>query len=437
MNRDPDRLDSPLRRVGMGSFAGVMIGVVIMAGFGVFGLATSGGKASSWKDADSAVVVDSQAGLVFWYTQKRLHPMENITSAKLANGGGDVTTLKTKSLKDVPRDKLLGIRDAPRQLPDAADMGAYPMQACTTAPNAQQTRFTTLTMGDPRLQIGEDTAVAMRGPTGDFYLVVNGTAHRVPKEESQDVPPLLLEYEVLQPTYGLLNALPQGSPLDAEAIMKRVPGADELDTSKPIREATRVGQLVHVGGQSTRYVMLADGLSKITPLEHAALQVSRPNAPSIEVTAQEASLNLSETRDMGAADLPSEMPKVLKGQQEQAKSVCATWTAANQPPRLSTGNPTPEVGTSAANPANADIVVVPPLRGALIRNEEAKQGPAVTLVTEGKRFSVPDADSLNALGYAQVAQDAVPAQLMGLIPPGLPIGQTLSIAAAQTESRPT
>lgn len=437
VDRDPDRLDSPLRRIGMGTFASVMIGVLIMAGFGVFGLVAQGGRATQWKDADAAIIVDSQAGLVFWYTQKRLHPMENITSAKLAAGAGvEVTTLKTKSLKGVPRDKLLGIRDAPRQLPTTEDMGAYPLRVCGTAP-VDGNRHTTLTMGDPNLDPADDTAMAMKGENNDFYLVVNGVAHVVPKEANQEVPPLLLQYEILSPGYALLNALPQGSPLDAEAILKRVPGADEEQSQNGVGQATRVGQLVHVAGQSGRYILLKDGLSEISPLEHAAIQESRPNARSIEITAAEATLHLSEvTPVLGAPDLPSEMPEVLKGQAEQQKSICATWTAPNTPPALSTGNPTPQVVTPAVEPGVADAVVIPPLRGALIRNEEAEQGPAVTLVTEGRRFSIPDADSLNALGYAQVPQDAVPAQIVGLIPPGLPPGGTLSIAAAQTESVP-
>src|SRR5699024_1160897 len=127
VSHDPDRVDSPLRRVFTGTFASVLIGVVIMAGFGVFGLIRPG-HSTTWKESDSLVVIDSEAGQVFWYRKPVLYPMENITSARLASNGADEETLKSKSLRGVERGERLGITGAPGQLPPTEDLDFYPAQ---------------------------------------------------------------------------------------------------------------------------------------------------------------------------------------------------------------------------------------------------------------------------------------------------------------------
>src|SRR5690348_8776684 len=75
--RETDPAQSPLRR-GVGAvFAGLMIAVMVGAGFGVVGLITKVGS-NTWK-TNGAVVVEKDSGASFLYQDGVLHPMLNYT----------------------------------------------------------------------------------------------------------------------------------------------------------------------------------------------------------------------------------------------------------------------------------------------------------------------------------------------------------------------
>src|SRR5689334_1056439 len=79
--RETDPAQSPLRR-GIGAvFAGLMIAVMVGAGFGVYGLLTKIGS-NNWK-ANGAIVVEKETGATYVYNGGELHPMLNFTSALL------------------------------------------------------------------------------------------------------------------------------------------------------------------------------------------------------------------------------------------------------------------------------------------------------------------------------------------------------------------
>src|SRR5215813_2594405 len=82
--RETDPAQSPLRR-GIGAlFGGLMVAVLVAAGFGIYGLLTKTG-ANQWQK-DGSVVVERETGAVFVYRQNRLNPALNFASAKLAAG---------------------------------------------------------------------------------------------------------------------------------------------------------------------------------------------------------------------------------------------------------------------------------------------------------------------------------------------------------------
>lgn len=63
----------------------------------------------------------------------------------------------------------------------------------------------------------------------------------------------------------------------------------------------------------------------------------------------------------------------------------------------------------------ADLVVVPPGSGALVRTETG----VLSLVTDlGRRHTVPVPDALGALGYAGQEPVAVASQMVALLPAG-------------------
>lgn len=438
VDRDPDRIDSPLRRIAMGTFASIMIGVVIMAGFGVAGLLLNG-SGTTWKDSDNLVVIDSQAGQVFWYRKPAgakvgvLYPMENITSALLASGGAEVQSMKSNSLRGVERGERLGIAGAPGQLPAAADLGFYPAQVCATAPDAKTAeRSTTLSFGEASKRAGDDTPMVLVDADGNNYLVIAGTAHLVPKKPGDALPALLLQmgYPRIDKAYGVLSTLPVGSVLSSARILDGVTGLGE-NSSNPAGKAQRVGDLVRVTGSDESYLLLSSGLARIRPLELKTLQAD--NRPLYELSAADVAKHLApaEERERGATDLPATLPPVPDGTELESLSVCSTWSDADSAPVLAFGVETPAIKVPQADPRLADIVNGLPGKGALLANNATEAEPAsAVLVVDGRRYGIPDAASLAALGYASAPKDRVPPAIMALIPAGLPSGTGLSIEDA-------
>ena len=428
VSHDPDRVDSPLRKVFTGTFASVMIGVLIMAGFGVVGLLNPGNN-TAWKEQDSVVVIDSEAGQVFWYRKPTLYPMENITSARLASNGADEVTLKSNSLRGVERGERLGIAGAPGQLPATDDLGFYPAQVCATSPG-DKGRSTTLSFGSAAAPAGEAIPVVLTDADNREFLVVDGIAHLVPKPEGQRESPLsvLLAYPRFDGAYGLLSTIPVGTELSPERILDGIEGVGK-PSQNPVGKATTVGDLVQVSGSDATYVLLLDGLVQIRPLELKALQAADHSV--VEVSSQDAAAHTSNHAPIAAPDLPTRLPSDPGRAGISNGPLCATWSDAEAKPVLSADVTPPEVTNPTSDPQLADKVQGEPGKGALLANASAS-GPAqaAVLVLQGRRYGIADGAALAALKYTNEDVERTSSAIMRLIPPGLPGGVPLSIDAA-------
>jgi len=88
------------------------------------------------------------------------------------------------------------------------------------------------------------------------------------------------------------------------------------------------------------------------------------------------------------------------------------------------------VTTVAGTGLTADQVAVPPGRGALVASTQSPGAPAGTtyLITDaGRRYPVPSADAVSALGYSGVRPVGVAPPVLALLPTGV----TLDPGAAQ------
>ncbi|OYO25008.1 type VII secretion protein EccB [Enemella dayhoffiae] len=431
VDRDPDNPQPPLRRVGTGMFIGVMLGVLILAGFGVVGLIKPGGS-KNWQ-TDNTVVVTSDSGEVLVYLGGKLYPAHNITSAKLASGGGEVKSVKASSLRDFPRERPIGIKLAPTQLPERKALVSYPIRACSVPmPGRDQTRATTLEIGQGAVP-DTSTAFVARGDgsTGKEYLVADGTAYEMPNHAVAIQ--LGFGEQAVRPGSAFLGALPKGPPLTPISI----PGEGERSQRPVSGVDPTVGTLMHVDGPSgtTWYVLLQGGLSEISPVEAAVITATsgRKSQPIRAAEANEA--RNAKIRYAGRTGMPAQLPRRSATPGIETASVCATWTEANQPPRVAFGVPTPPVDRRSNDPTLADVVLQPSLRGALVRHEGAvgPEDPGM-LIVGGLRYGIANHDAKNALGYGEEVPADVPAQVLRLVREGLDPGQSLSVQAAQQQS---
>jgi type VII secretion protein EccB len=132
LSGDPESNELPMRRFGTALFGGILVAVLVVAGFAVYGLIFPGGG----RPTENVIILERETGAVFIYTGNELHPVLNWTSARLILGQAPVQTMARDSLRDVPRGAPVGIPDAPPTLPSTGSLVGFPWTVCST-PRAQ------------------------------------------------------------------------------------------------------------------------------------------------------------------------------------------------------------------------------------------------------------------------------------------------------------
>src|SRR5215472_9580035 len=135
VHAEPDAPESPLRRTGLGSFGGLLIGTLAVAGFLIWGLispASRGGLTAG------ELVMVRETGARFIYADHQLRPVLNWSSALLLMGGNAVmTSMSAQSLAGIPIGPPLGILGAPDALPPASSINTGDWLACASSAGGQ------------------------------------------------------------------------------------------------------------------------------------------------------------------------------------------------------------------------------------------------------------------------------------------------------------
>ncbi len=407
--RETDPAQSPLRR-GIGAvFAGLMISVMVAAGFGVYGLLTKTGG-DAWK-TDGAVVIERETGAAFVFQGGELHPMLNYASALLVTGSAPRAVFRQSAgaLNSVPRGVMLGIPNAPDSLPAAADIVTTPWTVCAggavTALDIGTAPVGATAMGDRGVLVGDPS-------TGATDLIWHGTRYAI----GADVLPAL--FGVVTPTAvgsAWLNGIPQGPDIVPFDIPDR-------GTPSDAAPAYTVGQIlstpIGTGGQQF-WMVLSAGLAPITELQKD-VAVSRGAGAPQQVTAAAATA-IQRTTVPGqttARALPTRPPTLIPAPQR----MCAVFRGGGAP-SISVGGSAPPPGTPTGSHAGvvADTVSVPPGHVAVVRVMASADSTlsGYCLVTDlGIRYAVASDDVLTMLGYQAADAVAMPAALIRLIPAG-------------------
>ncbi len=409
VDRDPDNTSPPLRRLGLGLFVSIIIGAVAVAGFGLYGYLKKPGN-DAWAEANTIIIDNTSGGVFVTADGTTLNPVTNITSARLITGGEKIVTVRTSSLAGAERGPTYGIKEAPAQLPDPANMAAFPMRVCSL-PNERDYRFTTVDFNAPSPSAG--TAVALITGTGSgqrTYVVVDGTAHAVESTA------MLTKTTPMPASEKFLTTLPQGAALGQLVV----DGKGTKSNLGTVGEIVSTGQLDQPA--SLRYwVLLSDGYSQLSWLDaQAAGATGVVNKPATQVTS-----NRSPSKPSSATEgIPIEEVQFTSAD-TSTKAVCATYTADSPRPVLTVGD-TVAAPKSRAGGDAFDRVSTTPGGGALLRSTGAFADGATFLIWAGRKYGIPDPASRTALGYdSSPAIRAVLPQILKLIPDGLPAGVAL------------
>lgn len=406
----------PLR----GVVAGVSLSVLLVLGSLGLGL-LSPTLPDGWDD-QSLVIVEGD-GSRYVGIQGTLHPVLNVTSARLVldSGAFHVVDVSEDDITDAPRGATIGIPGAPDELPLASRLTATGWQACV-APGGG----TALTIDpDAPAPAADPGAGVLVEVAGTLYLVADGTRHRIPTGDEAAVL-RALGLDTATPVVAgadWLNLVPAGTDL---APLTVAGAGDAALPEGGLPVDTRVGTVVEVtgvGDGARRYVVDARG--ELAPLSELAyplylLGAGDLAAEPLRVTTAEIADVRTSTTPVAPADLPAAVPTLPAA----GTTACVV---------LGTGDPE-RVDLVLREAAGVEPGVrVAPGSGALVRAQTAEGAAATVRLVDGsgRAYPVPDADDevLARLGYAADDVTRVPPAWADL----LPVGPDLTVEAAATE----
>lgn len=424
---DSDATHPPARRSGSMLFIGVMVGVLALAGVGVYGLIAPGGR-KDWKQ-DGSLIVEKETGARFVYQHDKLIPVLNYSSARLILRKAKISTVTVAaaSLSGVPRGGPVGIANAPDAVPARNRLLHSGWSVCSQP--GDQGPTSVLLVGSQAQggqQLGR-TAVFVKpvgAPSGpDLYLLWNNTKYSIADADAPVVRAAMTQSE-RQPV-PVAAALTNGIP-DGPAIQTVKPGdAGHRSTAGP---NLLVGQVItnhSTGNHSEFFVVMDDGVAPISALQAAILL----NDPAVtgkaypdrkpEALPANAVASMHLLPSLVSPDLPQDVPDFVDPS-TATRPACALAEPNGQGVRV-VYNADPTGNTGIATTASsgqgttlAQRVVVPPGHGALVR-----VAPTVVLVTDqGVAYPLANEDVLGYLDYTGKDVTTMPAGLVQLLPRG-------------------
>jgi type VII secretion protein EccB len=430
--RETDPAQSPFRRAAAATLASVLVAGIALAGIAVYGLIVGGGS-TNWRTTD-AVIVEKETGALFVYRDDRLHPVLNYASALLIVGKSEPrrVLVSSKSIAGVARGRPLGISDAPDSLPTAKRLVGPPWTLCSARTDeSEDTPRSVLLVGaaagGSAVTSGQsigDKAVLARHPDGSVHMIWHNHRHRV-RDRDLVLPALgWSSQQLVRVAPALLNAVPAGSDLAPVDI----PGRGEESSAVPGTTVGEVFEVTSLGGGKQYAVGMRDGLAEITAVQGALLLAEAAQKQPTKLSSGEY-LDKPKSKSLvpkdGDGALPATVPAVATPPEG---TICAVVRGDSgvAEVRVSTKVPDPAEAVRTGERTEggtvlADLVVVPPGRGAVVESAPAPgaSGGALSVVTDlGVRYAVPSREVLSMLGYGSVRPVRMPASLVSLLPSG-------------------
>ncbi len=428
---DTDPIRSPFRKGGTAVFVGTMLAVVIMAGWGVYGLLRPGGS-TSWR-VDDTLVMEKESGATFVYRNEVLYPTANFASARLlAEPGSRVRAVAAASLAGTPRGDVIGIPGAPQSLPRSAALLTGPWSLCSrpvVEDGAVTATRSVLLVGQvpPSGEALEGAAVVVR--TGDdrtTALVWRGRRHVI---DPAAVDALALGRQDAVVAESWLDALPRG----ADIAPVRV---DDVGAPSSALDGARVGQVVRVRSMVRTedfYLVRSDDLLPLSPLQAAVAVGAASTVPAYQGATpgyvdrgpgEVAAAPRGEPAPLAPETLapPEALPDLQQG--DSFLATCAVFDGDLGPPSFVTAVPDLPAGREATGVADepaVDEVHVPPGRAVLVEAPTSAEfgAGAIALVTDtGRRYGIPDVETVQRLGYGSEDLVVMPSALVDRVPAG-------------------
>jgi type VII secretion protein EccB len=407
--------------------AGALLAVLLVVGCAVLGwLRPQPGL------GDAAIVLDRVSGALYVRVDDILHPVLNLTSARLiAQAADDPRQVAGADLATAKRGPLLGIPGAPGSIDAALSAAEAGWTACDGA-------VTTVIAGplDPAgvvspLTAGEPVLVSSR--SGTTYLLYDGRRAVVDLTDAVTVRALHLDGVAPRPvSQAVLSIIPEAPPIAAPVIPAFGGHGPQALPGFLVGDVVRVQRATETGSGSDYFVVLAGGVQRVGLVAAELIQFATARAGT-ETTAVAPSairqvptvavLPVSEFPDRIDAPVGNDVPVL-----------CASWAAGAV--SVSTGGGLPlgdhqvpvTLAQSDGDGPAVDAVFIPPGRSGYVRPAGSAAPVGSVVADTGVRFAVGDADDARVLGLPERPEPA-PWSLLVLLPSGPELRRAAALVA--------
>jgi type VII secretion protein EccB len=403
----PDGTRAPLFWLGTGAVLAVA-GVAAASVLGMLRPATDLG--------DDPIVMDRGTGALYVRVDDVVHPVLNLTSARLVSGGADdPVAVSGDALTRVERGPTLGIPGAPDRIGPALE----PDEATWTVCDGERT---VVAAGIPVPAEASVGTVLVRGPTGITHLLFDGRRAVVDTGDPAVVRALHLDTVTpLTVSAPLLAVLPEAPPVAAP----RIPGVG--GPGPATLPGLTVGDVVRIdkAGGPELFVVLTAGVQRIGAVAADLIRFSAGERRTVPTLAPDALAGVPVVGTLQVADLPDRVDFT------DPRQVCAYW--ADGAVSVSTGDelpggitPTPLAQADGAGPA-VDAVHLPPGRSLFVH-------PGVVITETGVRHGV-DTEAARLLGLPEHPV-AAPWSVVSALPEGPELTRAAALVQRDAAAAP-
>ncbi len=414
-------------RPGRSIVGGLALSVLLVAGAAIAGVFTSNVD-PAWAES-AGLVISKEEAEVFVITgagsQPVLHPILNITSAKLILGSDvEPQVIPEKYIAEEEIGSDLGIFGAPYDVPDVARLIESGWTSCTDGTGLRLS-LSERSLVAPAPEDGgmlvtvDDEAWLVATSRPDESGIVGGYRYRVPDADSSSQRLVLAaiglgpESEPTPVSREWLNLLPQGGDIDPTAFGVD-PGPSAGGEPKP-------GDLLQVNG--TPYLTLETG--ELAPLDPFALAVatgSGERTVGAEYSGDVDSLDFVRG-DFVDARWPADLLQPVFGE-----SCVRLLTASGEPPRVQLAQD-PE-GEAVATGTRGESVSVDAGAGAYVVSggwgDTSGDSPFV-MDSKGVAYPLIGPTAADLLGYAGFEAPLVPDAWIELFDDGVQLSQNAAL----------
>lgn len=396
VRRDTAMVDEPARNQTISLVAGWVAGALAVAVCAVIAVVVPPDSVG-----DAPIVMVRETGALYVRVDHRLHPVFNLTSARLiARTAANPTAVSAAAIGRADRGPAVGIPGAPAHL--GATVEALSWLAC----DAGQTIIVAGTQAQHLDGLDPSTAV-LATPAGESsattYLLYDGKRAEVDLRDVAAVRALRLDNVTAQPvSRSVLDLLPESPTIAAPSIVG-------LGRAGPV--GYRVGQVLRLPrtGTTEYYVVLSDGLQRVGEVAADIIRFTHGVGGGDVPTVQPAALaGIAVVNALAVSSFPVQARPPVGSQ--VAPGVCVQWRsdASGTNTVVLSGKPAVrgEVSLAQADGAgpHVDSVVAPGGRSVYVRaagvTGDADGGPLYVLADSGVLYGIRDEQTAGYLGLS-------------------------------------